>query len=81
MTLLTTRTRYGIAHEKASGLYGWAHAHQSRHFFDSREAAEAWLEAAQENSGDRVKGWFVSECKCWNHGDAIATVWAQDAKP
>lgn len=72
---MTIRTRYGLACKWQSGLYGWAHANQGRFFFDTREAAEAWLEAARVNTPHAVEGWFVKEARCYAHGDAIAAVW------
>jgi hypothetical protein len=75
------KTRYAITNINKDGLRILSFANQGRNHFDSREDAESWLSAMRGDMrslrvvlGEQVDTLRVDAVECYDHGDAVRTV-------
>jgi hypothetical protein len=78
------RTRYVITHVK-NGLRVLTNANQGRYHFDTREAAQAWLDLFKGDQGlprvltpEQVASLRVTETECYDHGDAVRSIFGEE---
>lgn len=75
--------RFVVTHLSKTGMRTLAHAAQGRHTYASREEAQTWIDAAQDQNGARLAELFglplqVRGCACYPvHFDPVS-VWFPD---
>lgn len=70
---------FAITHVNADGMRGLTFANQGRNHHETREAAQAYLDAVAPSLREKVLGALadsleVREVECYAHGDAVG-VW------